>query len=83
MFLCYVKEGCTDTISNASSIFLFNILYAFTFIQMMYFECQNKQFEEKNKVSSRQENNNKNDKSKFYFLAVSFNFGQQVCKTME
>jgi len=50
---------------------------------MMYFECQNKQFEEKNKVSRRQENNNKNDKSKFYFLAVSFNFGQQVCKTME
>jgi len=42
-------------ISNASTIFLFNILYAFAFIKMMYFECRNKQFEErKHKVSYRQ-----------------------------
>jgi len=34
-------------INNASSIFLFNILYVFASIKMMYFECQNKQFEGK------------------------------------
>ena len=32
-------------ISSASSILLFNILYAFTFIKIMYYECWNKQFE--------------------------------------
>ena len=37
-------------ISNASIIFLFNILYAFAFIKSMYFECQNKQFEEEEKT---------------------------------
>jgi len=47
--------GGMHRISNASTIFLFNILYAFLFIKMMYLECQNKQFEErKNNVSCRQ-----------------------------
>jgi len=42
--------------SNDSSIFLFNILYVFTFIRMMYFEY--KQFEEnKTMVRHRQAGN--------------------------
>ena len=42
-------------INNASSIFLFSIQYAFAFVKIMYFECRNKQFEErKHKVSYRQ-----------------------------
>jgi len=31
---------------NVFNIILFNILYAFAFFKMMYFECRNKQFEE-------------------------------------
>jgi len=40
-------RGWIHCISNASSIFFFNILYVFAFVKIMYFECQNKQFEGK------------------------------------
>ena len=43
LMLCY---GWMHCISNASGIFLFNILYAFAFVKIMYFECLNKPFEE-------------------------------------
>ena len=60
-------------ISNASSIFLFNILYVFAFVKMMYFECQNKQVSRKIII--------KKNKSQFCFPAASISWGQQVCKT--
>ena len=34
-------------ISNASSILLFNILYVFAFIKIMYYECWNKRIGKK------------------------------------
>jgi len=36
VFLCYVKG--VHYISNASSILIFNILYVFAFIKMIYYE---------------------------------------------
>ena len=72
-------------ISNASSIFLFNILYAFDFNKSMYFECRKKQFEgRKNKVSLRWVSGKiiiKRIKSQFYFPAAGFSCGRRVCKT--
>ena len=69
-------RGRMHRISNASIIFLFNILYAFSFIKVKYFECWNKHFEEKTRLaeggSGRWENNNKKNKSRFYFPAVGF-----------
>jgi len=71
-------------ISNASSIFLFNILYAFDFDKMMYFECRKKTFEgRKNKVSLRWVSGKiiiKRIKSQFYFPAEGFSCGGRVVK---
>ena len=61
--------GGMHRISNASSIFLFNILYVFAFIKMIYFECQNKKREKKQ--GTRENNNKKN-----------FSCGCRFCNTI-
>ena len=64
-------------INNASNIFLFSIQYAL--LEMIYFECRNKQFEEK---KTRLATGGKIIiKSKFYFPVASFNHDRRVCKT--
>jgi len=73
-------RGGVHCINSASSIFLFNIYYGFAFVKMMYFGYRNKQFEGK-KTRLPQVNNNKKNKSQFYFPVVSFSCGRRVCKT--